>query len=162
MSLKIVGWSHFDCEYPTKKLNKEELDEVIQLIKDDIVKNEYLFSGEEHQNELTGVPVFSDGTCFRASMRCWGSIMAELYVDENGDHYSYMDFYMSLGECSHLPDFELIDIEVGEVDEPSFGCTLKADRELMEEALSMGIDLMTTDKVLKKKFAQMKEEKGNL
>jgi len=158
VSLKIIGWSHFECEYPTKKLNKEELDEVIQLIKDDIVKNEYLFSGEEHQNELTGVPVFSDGTCFRASMRCWGSIMAEIYVDENGERYSYMDFYMSLGELSRMPDFELIDIEASEVEETSFGCTLREDRNLMEEALNAGMDLMTLDKVLKKRFVQMKEE----
>ena len=40
----------------------------------EIIEKGYLFSGEEHQNGLTGVPVFSDGTCFRASMRSWGMI----------------------------------------------------------------------------------------
>ena len=118
-----------------------------------------MFLGQEHQNDLTGVPVFSEGTCFRASMRCWGSIMAEIYVDENGERYSYMNFYMSLGEETIMPDFELIDIEASKVEETSFGCTLREDRNLMEEALNAGMDLITLDKVLKKKFAQMKEEK---
>ena len=95
--LKIVGWTSFDSEYPTRMITSDELTEQISLIKEEIIKNNYRFSGEEHQNSLTGVPVFSDGTCFRASMRSWGMIMAAIY---NG---SYMDFYMTLESGSRLP-----------------------------------------------------------
>lgn len=47
--LKLVGWTHFNCEYPTPKLTKEGLDEMLDLIKEDIMEHKYLFTGEDHQ-----------------------------------------------------------------------------------------------------------------
>ena len=78
--LRIVGWTNFDSQYPSKPCTKEEMDEIILLIREEIIKNKYYFSGEEHQYSLTGVPVFSNGTCFRASMRCWGYLMSTIYL----------------------------------------------------------------------------------
>lgn len=145
--LKLVGWVDFDSEYPTKNTTQEELSLMIELIKQDILKNGYRFSGEEHQNALTGVPLFSDGTCFRASMRAWGTIMAMIYSDVDGINYPYMEFYMSL-DNSVLPEYKTIDILPNKDVEESFGCTVKEDAQLINEALSYGMPLMTTDKVL--------------
>lgn len=160
MALKVIGWTDFDCEYPTPKVKGEEFDEMIQAIKDAIYQGKYLFSGQEHQYSLTGVPVFNNGTCFRASMRCWGSIMAELYVDGDGNRLSYMDFYMSLGDESKMPDFDFIDVEPARVVEESCGCTLKQDREIMQQSIDAGLDFITLDKVLQKKFKQMQREQN--
>ncbi|MBQ7906618.1 MAG: hypothetical protein IJ309_01445 [Clostridia bacterium] len=156
--LKIVGWVDFDSEYPTRKFKGEEFNEIIYKIRLEISEKEYIFSGEEHQYSFTGAPLFSDGTCFRASMRAWGSIMASVYAGPNGEKLDYMDFYMSLGEDSVLPEYEEYDIAPARVEEESFGCTLKPDRDLIDQSLAMGMDLMTTDKVIKKLFEEKKNK----
>ncbi len=157
--LKLVGWTYFESDYPTKKLNAEELELVIQLIQDEITKNDYVFSGEEHQNSLTGVPVFSDGTCFRASMRCWGSLMASLYARSNGEQCTYMDFYMSLGDSAIMPKCTELEVEPATLEEESIGCTTKVDKQTVQEAIDMDMMFMTTDKVLKKMYQKMKDNK---
>lgn len=157
--LKIVGWVDFDSYYPTKKLTSEQLNEVLYLIRKEIIDNGYLFSGEEHQNSLVGAPLFSDGTCFRASMRAWGTIMAGCYEGPGGMKLTYMDFYMSLGEETRMPEYEEYDIIPAEVEDESIGCTIKEDRQLIEESLSFGMELMTTDKVLEKLYIEMKNNR---
>ena len=146
--LKIVGWTDFECEYPTKKYDAETFNEIILLIKKEIMENNYYFSGEEHQNSLTGVPVLSDGTCFRASMRSWGMIMALVYNGVNGEKKTYMDFYMSLNN-SNLPEYKHIDIEPAKVEITSIGCTTNQDIQMVSDAVAMDMMFMTTDKVLK-------------
>lgn len=159
--LKIVGWTDFECGFPTPKWEKDEMNKVIDLICDEISKNNYIFSGQEHQNSITGVPVLSDGTCFRASMRCWGSIMAQVYGDPNGETLPYMDFYMR-GDCpSNLPDFEEVDINPAVIQEKSFGCVLKVDRQMIEEALDLGMPFLTTDKVLNDRYDDELKKRGN-
>lgn len=151
-NLKIVGWSDFECDFPTPKWDKETMTQVVNLIKEELAEHNYVFSGAEHQNSLTGVPVFSDGTCFRASMRCWGSICAEVYSGPNGETLSYMDFYMR-GDCfSNLPDYVEFDLEPAVVKEESAGCTLKQDRQLIEQAIALNMPFLTTDKVLQKRY----------
>ena len=157
--LKIVGWTHFDCEYPTRKLKGEDLIAVYELIQEEIVRNQYVFSGQEHQCDSTGVPVFSDGTCFRASMRSWGKLMASLYSGPNGEELSYMDFYMSLGEDSVMPEYSDINVEPAVLDDESIGCITKEDKQIVQESLSLGMTFLTTDKVLEKLAEKMKEEK---
>lgn len=157
--LEIIGWVDFDSDYPTRKFKGEDFDKVVHKIRVEIVEKAYLFSGEEHQYGLCGVPLLSDGTCFRASMRAWGYIMSTVYTGPNGEALNYMDFYMSLGEDSVMPEYEEYDIEPAKVEEESFGCTLKQDREMIDQSLAMGMDFMTTDKVLKKLFEEKK--KGN-
>lgn len=151
-NLKIVGWTDFESAYQTRKYNGEELSEIIYLIQNEIVNKGYIFSGEEHQNGLTGVPVFSDGTCFRASMRGWGYIMSGCYTGPDGMELSYMDFYMSLDDETVMPEFEEIDVDPIELDETSDGLIIKPDKQVIEESIALGMAFMTTDKVLQKVY----------
>lgn len=159
--LKLVGWTYFDCDYPTEKCDAEKMNKMIELIKEDIAENFYVFSGHDHQYADSCTPVFSDGTCFRASMRCWGSIMADVYVRNDGESFTYMDFHMPLANSNFPSGSDVIDVIPAVVSEQSFGCTLKQDRQMIEEALSCGIGFLTTDKVLKKRFEKALEEKNS-
>ena len=146
--LRIVGWTNFECEYPTKNAQGEEFREIMQLIGDEVVKHGYSFSGQDHQNELTGVPVFSDGTCLRASMRSWGYIMAAIYSEIEGKEITYMDYYMDSYKEKLMPEYKAIDIEIGHVEEERPGMIVEEDVQLLSQSVAMGIKLMTFDKVL--------------
>lgn len=146
--LTIVGWTNFECEYPTKNADGEEFRDIMQLIGDEVVKHGYCFSGQDHQNELTGVPVFSDGTCLRASMRAWGYIMAAIYSEIEGIELSYMDFYVDAYKSQVLPKYEEIDVEIGYVENERPGMIVEEDVQLISQSAAMGIKLMTLDKVL--------------
>ena len=158
MALKIVGWTDFDCPYPTPKVKGEEFNEMLQLIRQEIYDHGYIFAGEDHQRSATGVPVFSNGTCFRASWRAWGSIMAEMYSGPNGEKLSYMDFYMSFGGDAVMPESTSIDVEPAVVELQSHGCTLKADREIVNQSLAMGMPFITMDVVLQQYYEKKLEE----
>ena len=145
--LKIIGWASFDDYYPTRQYSGEELSYVVQLIQQEIANNKYCFSGEEHQNSMTGVPVFSDGTCFRASMRCWGLIMAGVHSALDGKEYSYMDFYMSLSD-SKMPEYETLNIKPAVVENSMPGYITKQDQEMISQSKMFGMPFITTDKVL--------------
>lgn len=145
--LKIIGWASFDDAYPTRQYSGEELSYVVQLIQQEIANNKYCFSGEEHQNSMTGVPVFSDGTCFRASMRCWGLIMAGVHSALDGKEYSYMDFYMSLSD-SKMPEYETLNIKPAAVENSIPGYITKQDQEMISQSKMFGMPFITTDKVL--------------
>lgn len=157
--LKIVGWTYFEDSYPTKTCDNDEILELIDLVSQEIYDNDYVFSGEEHQNSLTGVPVFSDGTCLRASMRAWGTIMAGIYKTPDGEDLSYMDFYMSLGDIANLPKESALDIEPANV-ESSTGLIVEEDRNLIDEAIKMNMSFMTTDKVLEEIFRIINKNKN--
>ena len=157
--LKIVGWVDFDSNYPTRKFKSEDLNKVIYLIRKEISEKGYIFSGEEHQNSMVGTPLFSDGTCFRASMGAWGLIMAGCYEGPGGMTLTYMDFYMSIGDKTRMPEYEDIYLEPAVGVEETIGCTIKEDRQLIEESLSFGMEFMTTDKVLKELYNVMKNNK---
>ena len=153
--LKIVGWVSFDSPYPSITENGPKLGEYISLINLEIVKNNYKFSGEEHQYSNSGCPLFSDGTCFRASMRCFGGIMSRIYSDIDGIEYSYMDFYMSLDDSNLPEEYEtsgMID------DELKFGFITEQDMQIVNESISFGMEFMTTYKVLKLLYLMMQEE----
>ena len=156
--LRIVGWDSFECEYPSRKCSKEEMDEIISLIRDEIIEHRYYFGGEEHQNCSTGVPVFSDGTCFRASMRCWGYLMSTIYVGPNDEELSYMDFYMSLGENAILPEKKEIKTTPAILEDEFLGLMVSEDGELLSQTIGMGMPLMTFDKVLKRYMEKLEEE----
>ena len=61
----------------------------------DIIKNDYIISGESHQsNDCPCVPVCNDGY-ITLSMRAWGDLMAQaMNRKEKTDKYDYRDFYM--------------------------------------------------------------------
>jgi hypothetical protein len=159
--LRIVGWTNFECEYPTRNVEGPALLEIVQLIGDEVVKYGYAFSGYDHQNASTGVPVFSDGTCLRASMRGWGQIMAAIYSAVDEVELSYMDFYMSSYKETVLPEFKSIDVEAM-IEEERPGMILQEDIELISSAVQMGMELMTLDKVIKR-FVELilKEQEAN-
>lgn len=154
-NLKIVAWIDFNNEYPTKIINRENIQEVIDVIKQEIIDNDYMFSGEEHQRALTGAPLFNDGTCFRASMRCFGSIMAAALQEKTGEEHSYMDFYMTLTD-SKLPESKEYDVKPNDEVPPAIGLTIKQDQDLVIESLSMGMPLMTTDIVVEQLYSFLK------
>ena len=159
--LSIVGWTDFECEYPSKNVEGLEVRTIVQLIGDECVKNGYCFSGQDHQNAATGVPVFSDGTCLRASMRAWGQIMAAIFSAVEGINLSYMDFYMSLGDESVLPEENDFDVEVGEVEETTWGLTCPQDRDIVLESLQLGMPFITTDKVLQEMYDTLSKMSEN-
>ena len=146
--LRIVGWTDFECEYPSRNIEGQEVREIVQLIGDEVVKYGYCFSGQDHQTSLTGVPVFSDGTCLRASMRAWGQIMAAIYSAVEGVELSYMDFYMDSYKETVLPEASDIDVEVGYVENERPGMILNEDGQLIASTIQMGMELMTFDKVI--------------
>ena len=148
--LKLIGWTNFECKYPSRNIDNETLNEVVQLIGDDFIMNGYCFSGQDHQTSLTGVPVFSDGTCLRASMRAWGQIMAAIFSAVEEKDYSYMDFYMDTPNETVLPEESEIEIEPAYMEEERPGMILNEDVELIRSAIEMNMELMTLDKVIKR------------
>lgn len=158
--LKIVGWTYFEDSYPTIKCDNESVGKIVDLVSQAIYDNEYMFAGEDHQNSFTGVPVFSNGTCLRASMRAWGAIMANVYTGPDGERLSYMDFYMSLGDDAVLPEDSIIDVEPADV-ESSTGLIIEEDSNMINQAVAMDMSFMTTDKVLQEIFAIIESSKNN-
>ena len=148
--LRIVGWTNFECQYPSRNADGEDFREVMQLIGDEVVRNGYSFGGQDHQSASTGVPVFSDGTCLRASMRSWGYIMAAIYSAIDGINLSYMDFYMSSYKETILPEFSFISVDKGYVEDERPGMIIEEDVQLISSCIQMGMELMTLDKVIKK------------
>ena len=105
----------------------------------------------------SGVPVFSDGTCLRFSMRAWGQFMANIYSDVDGINYDYMFFYMDV-EDEKLPESNLILVKPLETNELSIGLISHQDQQLLKETLSFGMPFMTTDKVLRKYYDYFTKE----
>lgn len=149
--LKIVGWTDFESDYPTKELDEKNTEAVLDLLMQIISDRGYRFSGNDHQCAATGVPVFSDGTAFRASMRCWGMIMAMAWAKTSLVELSYMDFYMSVEGDLALPEATDIPVAPAVLEGEDYpGCAIQADAQLLQESAAMGMPLMTTDKVLRR------------
>ena len=153
--LKVVGWCSFASDYPTKKYNEKELKRVLKVVKKEISKNNYSFSGAIHQNASNGVPVLSDGSCLRCSMRFWGEIMKDVYSKKLKQELSYMDFYMSTVTDVKMPEVSEIKVKEIQLDYDYPGYTTNTDNQLISDAASLGFPLMTTDQVLKKIFEDM-------
>ena len=153
--LKVVGWCSFASDYPTKKYNEKELKRVLKVVKKEISKNNYSFSGAIHQNASNGVPVLSDGSCLRCSMRFWGEIMKDVYSKKLKQELSYMDFYMSTVTDVKMPEVSEIKVKEIQLDYDYPGYTTNTDNQLISDAASLGFPLMTTDQVLKKIFDDM-------
>ena len=153
--LKVVGWCSFASDYPTKKYNEKELKKVLKVVKKEISKNNYSFSGAIHQNSSNGVPVLSDGSCLRCSMRFWGEVMKDVYSKKLKQELSYMDFYMSTVTDVKMPEVSEIKVKEIQLDYDYPGYTTSTDNQLISDAASLGFPLMTTDQVLKKIFENM-------
>lgn len=156
--LKVVGWTFFEDNYPTRKYqNMQELNAALEAICNAIVQGRYMFAGEDHQTLDTGVPVLSDGTAFRCSMRVWGSIMASIYLKPNGERFSYMDFYMSIGDNCRMPPAAAIEVPPAQNVETSWGCTNEEDGQMVLQSIQLDMPFLTTDKVLQEFYQQVKD-----
>ena len=147
MDLKIIGWTDYDSDYPSITISNEEIGEVVGIVVDEIKANGYAFSGDNHQNSCTGVPVFDNGTCLRASMRTWGMIMTFAYPEIDGKRTQYMDFYMSCAAEEKMPEFKELSVKPAESDNFA-GMITQQDGEMISQSLQMGMQFMTTDKAL--------------
>jgi len=160
MDLKIVGWASFDSSFPSASIAQEDVTNALAIIVKEILENGYMLSGNDHQNSDTGVPVFNDGTCFRASMRTWGLVMSAAYPELDGKKTNYMDFYMSTPMERNLP--KPLDTVIEPSDSDNFnGFMISYDTEMLSQSLSMGIPFMTTDKVLNSYMEQLKNQKDD-
>lgn len=146
---KVVGWASYDDAYPNKSVPQDEVMNMVSAVIQNIAENGYCFSGQEHQNGLTGMPVFADGTAFRASMRSWGLIMASAHSDEE-NQYNYMDFYMYSALEEKTPDYENIEVKPYPEDDGAFELMIEPDLQLVEQSLAGGMALMTTDKAIQR------------
>lgn len=165
MDLKIIGWTNYDSSFPSADITQDELNDVLLTVAREIKNNGYMLSGADHQNLDTGVPVFDNGTCFRASMRAWGLIMTIAFPEVNGSETQYMDFYMATPLDRKLPESGCIDIAPA-VSDNFQGLLTPQDSEMISQSIQMGIPFMTTDKALnymmdqiKEAIAKMEEEK---
>ncbi len=147
MEFKVIGWTDYDSDYPTITVPDEEVGSLLGAVVDAIQEGEYVISGQDHQNSATGVPVFDNGTCFRASMRAWGSVMTYAYPEIDGKPTNYMDFYMYSPMEAKLPEYAEISVEPSD-DESFGGLIIGQDNELLTQAIQMNMPLMTTDKTL--------------
>lgn len=67
----------------------------LEAIRKDVIAKGLRLTGEQHQHQPNGVPLFTDGTVSTFSYRGWGDLMAAIWnSEENTDKYRYMDFYM--------------------------------------------------------------------
>lgn len=140
----IVGYTSYESHYPTAQITQEEFPQVVDLVVEEVKKNGYCFSGEDHQNHDRAVPVFENGTAFRCSMRLWAQIMALVH---SGDKTKYMDYYMEVPSESVFPREETR-VKPSEIANP-YAYVAEEDAGLLVETVSAGIDtLMTTDKAL--------------
>ena len=66
----------------------------LEAVREDIIAHHRRFSGDAHQHQGEGVPVFTDGKCLCLSFRAWGDLMAAIWSEQDQTDYSYMKFYM--------------------------------------------------------------------
>jgi hypothetical protein len=72
----------------------DEGKEYAEAIRQDVIDKHIRLTGEGHQSDSHGVPVFEDGKCALFSWRAWGDLMAGIWSTEENKDYNYMDFYM--------------------------------------------------------------------
>ena len=156
MDLKIIGWTNYDSHYPSTTIAQEDLNDLLAIIANEIIDKGYMFSGQDHQNSDTGAPVFDNGTCFRASMRAWGILMAAAYPTVNDSETQYMDFYMSTPLDKKLPESSSIDVTPAVSNDFNVLLTPQ-DSEMISQSIQMDIPFMTTDKALNYMMDQIKE-----
>ena len=156
--IKIIGWTNFECKYPSRNVEGDEFFDIVSLIAEQVLLNGYCFSGQDHQNSFTGVPVFSDGTCLRSSMRVWGRIMSLIFSMADGKTYSYIDFYMNCPKKVILPELIPFEVESAIIADERPGLIQDEDIELISSSIKTGTELVTFDKVIKRFIQLLKAE----
>ncbi|MCR5078328.1 MAG: hypothetical protein K6B65_00155 [Bacilli bacterium] len=154
--LQVVGWTSYDSEYPTVDFHKHDQSEVMQATIAGILEEGLLFSGATHQNSEKGVPVFNEGTCLRCSMRAWANIMAASHGSSE-----YMSYYMDCEDEEVLSEKDLAVLpNEEEKDNGALPALIGPDQQMILESISMGFELMTTDKALLEMYPLYKHKFG--
>ena len=65
----------------------------VEAIRESVLEKNIRYTGDEHQEEPDGVPLFEDVTVALFSYRGWGDLMAAIWSEKEDKDYSYMDFY---------------------------------------------------------------------
>lgn len=83
MKYRVIGWINQDATFPP---DAEQTFAERNAVIDEIRRQKYVFSGEEHQDCPFCVPVLNNGKKFSCSRRGWGELMAEAhgYTDPFG------------------------------------------------------------------------------
>ncbi|MEE9532705.1 MAG: hypothetical protein V3W52_17135 [Syntrophobacteria bacterium] len=113
--IKVVGWGRYEDESSGELSfsimggfigdgdrwqdyldgTPEECHKYAEAIRVSVIKNNIRITGEQHQYDSEGAPVFSDGATTRLSYRAWGDLMAAIWAEHEDSDYNYMSFYMS-------------------------------------------------------------------
>lgn len=158
-NLTIIGWTDYDSDYPNIDFSIYPQNLIIGLLVNEIKNHNYLFSGRDHQYSDLCVPVFSNGCVLRSSMRAWGMFMALAYNDMSENNIpNYMNYYDGI-ENSNIPT-EKADISCGEEND-ALPVLVGPDQSLIQETLSLGIDLITYDKAIKYMYPLYKQKLSN-
>ena len=87
MEYRIIGWTCASSEdFP--ELDPDKKSALRDLIKREILKKAYVFSGDYHEWGDYGCPVFNSGEKYVTSTRGWAHLMAEIYEAEGTRAYS--------------------------------------------------------------------------
>ena len=101
------GWFGYEENSKSEKLLKAhhrwkdyieiwtpEAQPYLEAIRASVMAKRLRLTGEQHQNDEEGVPLFSDGKVAAFSFRGWGDLMAAIWSEAENKDYGYMDFYM--------------------------------------------------------------------
>ena len=104
-AMKVVDWVSWDSREDDCCITEKQgyTDEHNEALKEEIIRLGLRKTGWGHQMDKDGVPVFEDGKVIMHSMRSWGGLMAEIWSEE-GNEYTYMDFYMGHPDFSEGPE----------------------------------------------------------
>ena len=74
--------------------------EAYEAVIEEVRKNEYHFTGNDHQNADWGVPVLDNKYKLCVGQRSWGGIIADAFPDEIDDSegYGYIKWAWSIHE----------------------------------------------------------------
>ena len=96
MKYEVIGWTDYDNKkYADFAYNDyDEYCAARLAIIEDIRKNKYMFSSDNHYYGVGCVPVLNNGMAFRCSGREWGAVMAEAWNTPNNEGLGYAFWYL--------------------------------------------------------------------
>ncbi len=83
-----MRWTDYISEFD------EKYHPYLEAVRESVIENRKLTTGECHQDDEEGVPMFDDGTIVALSWRAFGDLMAAIWSTELDMDLEYMDFYM--------------------------------------------------------------------
>jgi hypothetical protein len=72
---------------------KPEVHPYIEAVRDSVIESGRWITGQQHQDDDDGTPLFEDGKVVALSFRAWGDLMAAIATYNDGKPHNYMEFY---------------------------------------------------------------------